>query len=137
MSTGRTLGFVGAATILLGVAACGAGHQAAAAPQDAAAAAPSEPQDPTNPLIGTWRLSGENPRTPPDGCASQLVFTQTQQTLVYSDRSGTNDVHYVASASLVYVLGNGALDVHTTYNVLDAGHVQLDTGALCTYERAG
>ena len=115
-----------------------------AGPDQPAGGAVAGPRDPNNPLIGKWRFASVGARgsfapaqTATGGCADEMVFTPTQQTLVFGDKSGTSDVHYIASATTIYVIGNGPLDDHVTYLVLDANHVTLDTGAVCVFVRAG
>ncbi|HEY3890136.1 MAG TPA: hypothetical protein VGL73_16290 [Caulobacteraceae bacterium] len=118
---------IAAVLLAASLAACGGSGQ------------PSSAVDRNNPLIGHWRFSGvgSDPNAPLGGCASEMVFTATQQTLIYSGAPRTNDVTYNASPTLVYVMGNTGIVDHVTYNVLDANHVQLDAAGPCTYVRAG
>ena len=106
----------------------GAGHPAAAASADS-----------NNPLIGHWRFNGVggDANAPIGGCASDMLFTATQQTLTFDGAARSNDVTYNASPTLVYVMGNTGIVDHVTYKVLEAGHVELDAAGPCDYARAG
>ena len=132
-SGGLTISGLAALTVAL--AACGGGHRGAASGQGAGAQA--GPQDPNNLLIGSWKFSGigGDPNAAPGGCATALTFTASQQTM--TDLSGTSShpVTYNASAAGVFVMSDAGIDAHTTYKILDANHVQLDSWPACTFTR--
>jgi hypothetical protein len=149
----RTLSTFAAVLSLVGLSACGGSHTAPSAVQagasgqaaqnaasvsaDHAAVAAADPQ---NLLIGKWHLSGFTPNgnLPGVGCtASDMVFTETTQTLIAPDgRSGDTTVTYNAAApGKVYVMGDTAN--YVVYDIVDQDHVQPEGVIACTYQRVG
>jgi hypothetical protein len=142
-----------AVLLLVGLSACGGSHttpaavQAGASGQTPQAEASSQtdqaaiaPADPQNLLIGKWHLSGFTPNgnLPGVGCtASDMVFTETTQTLIASDgRSGDTAVTYNAAApGKVYVMGDTAN--YVVYDIVDQDHVQPEGVIACIYQRVG
>jgi hypothetical protein len=141
---GQQLGMAIAAltAIAVGLAGCGGGHQAAAAPSSVQAA-PTQvsAQDPNNPLIGQWRFVGygNGPSDSPSGCSTEMTFTADNWMQVQGGVQGTpttnTAVTYIPGPKTVYVLG--ADGGHITYILVDASHIALESAWPCTYARVG
>ena len=92
---------------------------------------------PSNPLIGKWKVgSTEGVATSPY-CASTIEFTETTQTMVYAGKPATEPASYSATQAGVfptteYVIGTGG---HTTYVFSTKDKMVMDTALLCTYVR--
>ncbi|HEY5008185.1 MAG TPA: hypothetical protein VII42_09285 [Caulobacteraceae bacterium] len=147
------LSTLAAVLLFVGLSACGGSHttpaavqaaasgqaarSAASAPTDQAAVAAADPQ---NLLIGKWHLSSFTPNgnLPNVGCtASDMVFTETTQTLIAPDGgSGDTAVTYNAAApGKVYVMGDTAN--YVVYDIVDQDHVQPEGVIACIYQRVG
>ena len=98
---------------------------------------PSSTAQPSNPLIGKWKVgSTEGVATSPY-CASTIEFTATAQTMVYAGKPATEPASYSATQAGVfptteYVIGTGG---HTTYVFSTKDKMVMDTALLCTYVR--
>jgi ABC-type oligopeptide transport system substrate-binding subunit len=140
MNSNRVSALAAVAVLASFLAACGQGHQTAAATQGAAAApatAAASPADPHNPLIGSWRFTGigAGPPTETSGCSITMTFAANQWTQTQGGATTNMSVSYIPSAKVVYVVSpDGG---HVTYVLVDANHIALDSFAPCTYERAG
>jgi hypothetical protein len=102
---------------------------ARAGAMDSAAQSPPTPSDPSNPLIGVWKLSG---------CSfSDLTFTAKQVTEVSAAGSSTIDFSYAPAGAKVYVMTDAGVSNAVAYKLLDPVTMQIDALLLCTYRRVG
>ena len=126
MGLNKGLSLIFIAALMAGVTAYSRGHPAAA-----------EPQDPHNPLIGTWHFIGFGAGAPasPSGCSIDMTFTSTQWSQTRGGATSTISVTYIPSAKVVYVVGSDG--GHITYILVDQDHIALNSWAPCTYARAG
>jgi hypothetical protein len=116
----------------------GAGGQAAQAGQVSQGAV--APSDPTNLLIGSWRLTSytANANLPGVTCPmTNLTFTASQVTQVGAAGSSTIPVSYIAEPTKVFVVTDTGITNAADYLILANGDVQLDAVLACTYRRVG
>lgn len=96
--------------------------------------------DMSNPLLGSWTVSGipNDYSGKPYKCPVKLVFTEHRQQIIYADGSGAGDNHmnvsYVVTEGRVRVLGNTAGSLRFDFS--DSNTIHFNESG-CDYRRAG
>ncbi len=143
MGINSRLALASIAVLASGLAGCGGSQTPSAAPgataqNPASQVAAAAPRDANNPLIGQWRFTGigAGPASATSACSTDMNFTAADWVQTHVDGTTTTDpVTYIPSAKMVYVVDVNAN--HTTYILVDADHIALDSFAPCAYARVG
>jgi hypothetical protein len=99
--------------------------------------------DPSNPLIGKWKLYAAAGTTSSPYCLATFEFAAKTYTKPIADgKTSTIPVTYVTSGAkvvtfpaTVYVMSDAGILAHTTYLFSSKDKMLLDTALQCTYMR--